>query len=254
MNYDLDWTQVDYDVSFIKGGREIPFKVSMAHPIPAEDLMNYERSLVRPHRSDKDGGTTIDITPSGKEVTLFDKYFVHISGSDSLPKEEVVKQIPQAIKWAVVSNGIFGVWVDRKKQEEEGVLADLLTANVEVELNAFVNDEVLVLKHTLKEPDAEDELVFRRATAGSMKQLPGRRRPEYLIISDVKIFVSLYDKLIQEVKGYEQSGKELDFGGEKGGTWVHKIPYPHKKAVVSQIFGTAVVRQDKEEEFFRSSK
>lgn len=248
--FDLNWKEISYRIEFKKGSKVFPFITSLA-PIPTEELIRYDHSLARPSRTEADGGTLMDLSPSGLEVALFDKYFRSIGseGPTNLSAEELVKRIPVQVKRATIQDGVGGVWPEEEHQEQ-GSWEDLIEPEITVNIVAVANGQLHPLQHKLREPTAEEETTYRRATAGTLRALPGRRRREFLVVENFSIYPKMYDALIKVVSGYTALDKPIDIAVSK--EWLSKIPYYHKKTVVRQVFGSAQM-QDKDDEFFRGS-
>jgi len=247
MVYDLGWDKVSYDVNYIKGGKTFPLKITL-NVIPSSELQKYDKSLARPYRQEQDGGTTMNLSPSEKEIELFDKYFVEISKSDpALSREALLAKIPQAVKRSTIRDGVGGVSPEEKQTVTDATLDDILSTEVGgIKITATANGLLFSLTHVMAEPEAEDELAYRRATVGALKSLPGRRRQEFLIVEDFSIYEKLYDKLVQSVEGYAVKGDPvLPVESVR-----QLVPYYHKKAVVRELFGSAEIRQEQEDNFF----
>ncbi len=174
--YDLGWERINYHVDFTKGSKRLKLEISMG-PIPADELIRYDRSLARPYRTDTDGGTMMDTTPSELEVTLFDTYAIP---PDGRTREDMLK-LPAAIKRAVIREGVGGGWPDIE-EVTDGTIGDLAATEETIVICVPANGRVFKLEHNMVEPEADDEMAYRRATMGALKSLPGRRRQEYLVL------------------------------------------------------------------------
>lgn len=245
--YDLAWKEIQYDVNYIKGGKTHPLKVTL-RVIPPSDLIQYDKSLARPYRQEQDGGTTMNLSPSAKELELFDQYFVSITKANPEDsREKLLEKIPQAVKRATIRDGVGGVWPEEKEEAKEVSLDEILEVDTGIKILAAANGVVHAITHSLADPEAEDELAYRRATVGALKSLPGRRRQEFIVVEDFGIYTKLYDKLIQSADGYCIDHENGPIPAEK---LKELVPYYHKKAVIRELFGTAEVRQEQDDNFF----
>lgn len=244
--YDLAWQQISYDVNYIKAGKTFPLRVTL-RVIPSTELIKYDKSLVRPHRQEQDGGTTMNLSPSEKEIELFDEYFVEISKSTpGQSREELLAKIPQAVKRSTIRQGVGGVSTEEENKIADSTLDEILAMEVSgIKITANANGRLYQLTHVMAEPEADDELAYRRATVGALKSLPGRRRQEFIVVEDFSIYERLYDKLVRSVEGYTV-GEHAALVPQN----VNLIPYYHKKAVVRELFGSAEIRQTEEDNFF----
>jgi len=244
--FDLAWDQISHEISYRKSGKMYPMKVTMG-VIPSEKLVRYDRSLQRPIKQDKDGGTTMDMSPSDMEEALFNEYFraLHISGklTPGTP-EEVLKKIPVEVKRATIREGVGGVFPVEEEKGEEGTLDSILELDNSISITARANGQEHVLTHHLKEPLAEHELAYRKATAGSLKTLPGRKRTEFMVVEDFNVYGKLYDALVERVEGYCENGAPFD------PLHISQIPYIHKKVVIKQLFGAASIQEVEEGQGF----
>lgn len=255
--YDLVAATVTYEGNYVRGSRTLPWKVVL-NRIPDADLRAYDKSLVRPIKTDADGATLFDWAPNSTEIELFDKYFVSINWKMTGPgsrteREEVLAKIPSALKRSVIREGVGQVLVvpEVVDAKQEISFDDVAGSEVVVKIKTPVDSEWVVMEHRMDEPSAEHEQAYQKATVGRMKALPGRQRPEYIVVEDFGIYGKLYDELVRGVKGYGESGVEVALGDEdERRIKLAMIPYYHKKVVVRQLFGSSTVRQAEEEQFF----
>ena len=258
--YDLTWRQISHEVSYNKSGKSFKMKVTLAI-IPDDKLMRYDRALQRPLQQEPDGGTTVDLAPGALEENLFDEFFVSVEVNKQTPtgtREEILKKIPAEVKRAVIREGTGGVFPVEERQASGG-LDDLTSLGNTLKIQARANGIEHETTHHMKEPSAEDELTYRKATAGSLKTLPGRRKPQFMVVEDFTVYGKLYDRLIESVEGYCEGATPFELNsappvqeGQKPEPLprVHKIPYTHKKTVVKQLFGAASIREEEQEQFF----
>lgn len=258
--YDLSWKQISHEVGYRKGGKLFKMKVTL-NIIPDERLIKYDRALQRPLQQEPDGGTTVDMAPAALEETLFDEFFVSIEVNDKLAtdsKEEVLKKIPVEVKRAAIREGVGGVF---PVEDEPGVgsLDELSSLGNTIKILIRANGVEHETIHWMKEPSAEDELFYRKATAGSLKTLPGRKKTQFMVVEDFSVYGKLYDKLIEKVTGYAEGDVVFDLNSAppvsadmkpEALPRVGKIPYIHKKTIVKQLFGAATIRGEEQEQFF----
>ena len=244
MSYDLSWTELRYSVLYRKGSREFPFHLILS-PISEAELVQLERHTVRTHAVQGDGSTITEIEgPPGQECpeeTLFDAHFLGFFGASSnghiegRTVEELRRLVPAAVKRAAINNCVGGI-KPKTVRVDSVKLEDL--ADNSVVLVTTVNGEEHELTHEFSEPSGMDEIDFRRASGGRIKTLPGRRRPEFRVLEQFEAYPKLYDRLIESVSGYIVGG-DSKLSQQNKASWVHLIPYAHKKVAVLQLFGSA---------------
>lgn len=245
--YDLNWTEFEYSVLYLKAGREIPLRVVLGK-ISQDEMIAYEQAAMKPFTVDRDGGTTTDLlAKDGTESEMFDKYFIRMNGMETngTPRDAILAKVPQQVKIAVIRRGVGGVQPKTERQEVKS-LDELM--NNKVLIVEHVNGELHEMEHEMAEPSAEDAIAYHRATAGKLRTLPGRKQRELMVVQRFKIYPELYDKLVQNLKGYKfgNSDDSLPLGEADRDDWKKLIPYTHKKIVVQQLFGHAELDEEGE--------
>lgn len=110
------------------------------------------------------------------------------------------------------------------------VLFDLDVEKVEVNLVVNQGDKKATVTHVLRVPTTEEMLAYRKTSSRFVK--------DQYVSNSAEANLKLWDKLVQEVKGYSsQSGVDLD-------TIKGKIPLAHKEAAVLQVISRAELPQD----------
>lgn len=243
--YDLLAEEISFSVLFRKAGRELPLNIILS-PIPEDELIRYERAVQRPYAVNRDGSTETDVSDRRDvESELFDAHFLRMGGgfSNNGDRDAALTKIPSLVKQAVIRNAIGGV-DPVTVRETVSSFDDLLDNRVAITTEA--NNRTYKLTHVMKEPTAEDELEYRRATGGKLRTLPGRRKTEVMVVEDFTVYPRLYERLVESVEGYSMNGSPVDPSDKK--IIAKHMPYIHKKVVVRQLFGQVDVGQDSRQE------
>jgi hypothetical protein len=239
MFYELTADSLTFHLTYNKAGKKFPLEV-VAGPISDEDMLKYDKvASSAPYKATAGGSMVAAAEPATDELEsrLFEKYVKTVNGK---PLAEVSSKIPQPVKTALIQKGYGDVWIDTVSAEKEYSLEDL-SDNV-VEIKTVVNGDLVILKHTMKEPTAEQELEFKRAS--KVKTMGGRRGTQFSLLMDCTIYKRLYDRLVIAAEGY--SLKEQPVKDNLTQDILDRIPYVHKKVVIRALFGTAT--DDSEEE------
>ena len=203
-----------------------------------EDWRNYERSLrstVETVENDGEEALRFDSRAMEAAAELYDRLFRSAEGYHGSQNSCVTAEmIPLPHKEMVVRGlgDVAPASEEESSEPGEGILFSLDADTVEVALEATRNGKKFRnLAHVFRAPTAAEHVEYSRISAQAL-YVRGSKTLKSILPPRLPGLVALYDRLIQQVRGYGVAGQPL---GERAAIVQHMDPL-HKKAAVQTLF------------------
>ena len=229
--------QVCLRVRGVKGRHQL---VHFLRPPTYEDWWQYERNLrstVESIENEGEEALRFEANSSEAAATLYDRLFRRAEGYRSNADRPIAAdQIPVHHKEMVI-RALGEVGPLSPPEEASGPAVEvpfsLDSENVEVALEASRNGKTYRnLLHVFRTPSAADRVEYSRITAQAL-YVRGAKTLRSILPSRLPGLAALYDRLIEEVRGYAAAGAPL----ADRAAIVRQMDPLHKKVAVQVLLG-----------------
>ncbi len=164
-----------------------------------------------------------------------------VGGKDLMSFPDWKERIPLPHKLNAISGFMYFYRADLSEEATEQQTLDLGETEVRLTFDALQFSKPCRVVHLFRPPEPSDYLKYTKSTA-KMQLVRTKQRgvSAIKVPSSIRVFVELYDKLIEKVDGYVFEGKDLTEVPD----WIAKMNVYHKREAVRELFGTTLQEEE----------